>query len=222
MTLQITTIYSKYSFLSVNCYLIRNDAGLFLVDCGIARAQAALVNDLEAAGCRPGNLKLILLTHGDLDHSGNCAALRRRYSARIAMHQSDLVNVQTGDMFANKNTPPVARTIANGLFAITGLSAFERFTPDLYLDGGQDLSEFGLKAAAIHVPGHSQGSLAFLTSEGDLFCGDLLENTKKPVSNSLADDANRLSASVLSLKEYPVKTVYPGHGKPFAWEQLMV
>ena len=218
--MQITPLFSKYSFLSVNCYLIKNEAAYFLVDSGIAKTQDALVKDLEAAGCRAGNLKLILLTHGDLDHSGNCAALRRKYGGKIAMHRADLVNVQTGDMFANKSTNPIARTSVNGMFAVMGLNAFERFMPDLFLTDGQDLSEFGLKATAIHVPGHSKGSMAFLTKEGDLFCGDLLENTKKPVTNSLADDVNQLKASARRLSQYPIKTVYPGHGGPFAWEQL--
>lgn len=62
--------------------------------------------------------------------------------------------------------------------------------------------------------------MAFLTGEGDLFCGDLLENTKRPAINSLAENVNRLKASVLHLKQYPIKTVFPGHGSPFAWEQL--
>jgi hydroxyacylglutathione hydrolase len=220
MTLEITTIESHYSILTVNCYLIRTAAGYFLIDSGLLKARAGLVKALESAGCRPGNLKLILLTHGDLDHTGNAAWLRQKFGAKIALNRNDLENVETGDMFANKSTNPVAKTIARAMFALLGLSAFDRFTPDLFLEDGQDLASLGVEATAINVPGHSKGSTAFLTSAGDLFCGDLLENTRKPAINSLADDPVQLNASAQRLKSYPIKTVYPGHGGPFAMETL--
>jgi hydroxyacylglutathione hydrolase len=221
MAQEITTIVSHYSIVSANCYLVRNAAGCFLVDSGIAKTRAGLVKDLEAAGCRPGDLRLILLTHGDLDHTGNAAFLHLKYGAKIAMHRDDLVNVETGDMFANKNANPFAKSIARAMFFVMGLSVFDTFTPDVFLEDEQDLSVFGINATAIHLPGHSKGSMAYLTDVGDLFCGDQFENTKKPAPNSLADDAVLLSASAARLKSYPIKTVYPGHGYPFPWEQLL-
>ncbi|RLI67201.1 hypothetical protein DRO91_10540, partial [Candidatus Heimdallarchaeota archaeon] len=30
-----------------------------------------LERELEKAGCKPGDLKLVVLTHGDFDHTGN-------------------------------------------------------------------------------------------------------------------------------------------------------
>ena len=38
------------------------------------------------AGCKLGSLKLIVLTHGDFDHTGNAAYLRHKYAIKIAMH----------------------------------------------------------------------------------------------------------------------------------------
>ncbi|NUQ04870.1 MAG: MBL fold metallo-hydrolase [Anaerolineae bacterium] len=32
---------------------------------------------------------MILLTHGDFDHCGNAAHLRRKYQTRVAMHLDD-------------------------------------------------------------------------------------------------------------------------------------
>ncbi len=100
----------KYLSIAVNCYLIQTETGFFLVDTGLARKRLELESDLEAAGCRPGNLKLIILTHGDYDHSGNSAYLREKFGAKIAMHPADRVNVESGDMFANKEVNPLAKT----------------------------------------------------------------------------------------------------------------
>jgi hydroxyacylglutathione hydrolase len=102
-----------------------------------------------------------------------------------------------------------------------GLKKTDRFTPDLYVDDGYDLSEFGLDAKVIYIPGHSKGSIGILTSGGDLFCGDLLENTKKPAKNSLISDKKAFGASVEKLNGLKISMVYPGHGEPFPMEQFI-
>ena len=91
----------------------------------------------------------------------------------------------------------------------------------MYVDEGYDLSEYGLDAKVLHLPGHSKGSIGILTADGDLFCGDLFENRDKPVLSSIMDDLAAAKASVEKLKGLEVGTVYPGHGKPFSMEELV-
>ena len=74
---------------TVNCYVVDSGAGLVLIDTGSPNGRAVLVAELVRAGCRPGDLKLIVLTHGDFDHAGNAAYLREKYGAPIAMHRDD-------------------------------------------------------------------------------------------------------------------------------------
>jgi glyoxylase-like metal-dependent hydrolase (beta-lactamase superfamily II) len=216
----IKTIITKAASITVNCYLVQVGAGFFLIDTGMALKRDSLVNELELAGCQPGNLKLIILTHGDLDHSGNGAFLRQHFGAKIAMHSGDLANVERGDMFANKKINPIAKGIVKILFSVTRLAAFTTFTPDIFLEDGQSLDEYGWQATVMHLPGHSKGSIGILTPEGDLFCGDLLENTRKPAVNSLGDDLDQLKTSAEKLNDFQIKTVYPGHGQAFLLSQL--
>jgi glyoxylase-like metal-dependent hydrolase (beta-lactamase superfamily II) len=42
---------------------------------------------------------------------------------------------------------------------------------------GTNLSEYGLDAKVLSIPGHSRDSIGFLATGGDLFYGDLLDNT---------------------------------------------
>ncbi len=65
----------------------------------------ALEKELENAGCKPGNLQLIVLTHGDTDHAGNCAYLREKYGAQIAMHSDDSGMVERGYPSWNRKMP---------------------------------------------------------------------------------------------------------------------
>jgi glyoxylase-like metal-dependent hydrolase (beta-lactamase superfamily II) len=133
------------------------------------------------------------------------------------MHAEDLGMVEHGDMFGNrqKGNNMITRKLVPILF---GFGNSRRFTPDFYLDEDADLSEYGLEAEVLYLPGHSKGSIGILTAAGDLFCGDLLESTKQPVLNSLMDDPVAGNASVEKIKSLEVNTVYPGHGKSFAME----
>ncbi len=203
----------------VNCYLISTDSGYALIDTGGSNNRKELISQLESAGCQPGTLQLIILTHGDFDHTGNAAYLRGAYASRIAMHPGDLGMAEQGDMFYNRKQPNILiRTLVP---LITGFGKAQRFSPDVLVSDGDDLSSFGLDARIISIPGHSQGSIAILSAEADLFCGDLLENTKEPALGSLTDNLPAAAASLEKLAGLPVGMVYPGHGQPFSMSQYL-
>jgi len=126
--------------------------------------------------------------------------------------------VERGDMFWNREKSNILIKILAP--AISGFGKSERFTPDVYVNDGDDLSEYGFDAKVIHIPGHSKGSIGILTPAADLFCGDLLENTGKPGLSSIMDAPSTANASLEKLNSLSIKTVYPGHGGPFQMEVL--
>ncbi|NPD89318.1 MAG: MBL fold metallo-hydrolase [Asgard group archaeon] len=215
---------SKNAFLLIitskktNCFLLETSDGFVLIDTGYTSERLIIERSLENAGCTSENLNLILLTHGDFDHTGNCAYFRDNYGAKVAMHKEDSGMVEFGDFFYSR---PNTNVIVKALFKTVvflfrmNLKKKDRFKPDIYVEEGDDLSVYGLDAKVIHFPGHSKGSIGILTSEGALFCGDLLENTKEPAKFSLIDNKEEYNESIEKLKQYQIRTVYPGHGKPF-------
>ncbi len=215
MTSEIKTISAM-----ANCYLVSVAGGNFiLIDTGFSLFRGSVERALMAAGCRAGNLNLIILTHGDMDHAGNGAYLRRKFGAQIAMHLDDAGMVERGDMGWNRKSTPATRFLFN--LPLARLSKGNRFRPDLYLADGQDLSGHGWPGTKVfNLPGHSKGSLCLLTSDSELFCGDLLTNHGVPSLNSIIDDREAANASLKKLKGMPIGTVYPGHGKPFRFAQL--
>ena len=214
--LKTITLPLPYKLGTVNCYLIETDIGYILIDTGCSNKRTELEKELERAGCKPGNLKLIVLTHGDFDHTSNAAYLREKFGARIAMHHDDSGMSERGDMFWNRRKGNILLGMISRI--LFGFGKKERFKPDLYIEDGYNLSEYGFDANVLHIPGHSKGSIGILTADGDLFCGDLLENTDKPVLSSIIDDLAAANASVEKLKSLKINTVYPGHGKPFPME----
>lgn len=203
---------------TVNCYLLQAGDGYVLIDTGAPNARKTLKRELDSLGCRPGALNLIVLTHGDLDHIGNAAHLRSVFGSKIAMHADDARIAETGDMFVNRDKSSfILSALASRLF---GFGKSERFTPDVLIEDGFALSGYGLEARAITIPGHSKGSIGILTADGDLFCGDLFDNTERPALNSLMDDRDTAIRSAAKLSALRIRTVHPGHGKPFSIDQL--
>ncbi|UCD44134.1 MAG: MBL fold metallo-hydrolase [Candidatus Bathyarchaeota archaeon] len=218
MSVEIVTITQKY-LTEVNCYLIRTPTGYILIDTGFSKNRSNLDRELENAGCGPGDLRLIIITHGHIDHNGNTAYLRDRHDAKVAMHSGDSAMTESGDMFAGLKGLTIS--IARVLLPLLGMSRYDSFRPDIALKDGHDLSDYGFDARVVHVPGHSKGSVAILTAGGDLFCGDLLGNTGKPEKTTIVDDQAELDASVERLRALETRTVYPGHGRPFRMVQFV-
>ncbi len=199
----------------VNCYLAACPDGFILIDTGFIGKRALLIRELEDAGCRPGNLKLVLITHGDSDHADNAAFLRATYGARIAMHADDAGMVERGDMGWNRKAKPdkmslVMKVMAAVMGKLLRTGSFEKFTPDLLVEDGFSLSEYGLDATVLHLPGHSKGSIGVHTKDGDLYCGDLFYNMP---GFRFVDNQTDYDSSVKKLKGLAVHKIYPGHGK---------
>jgi hydroxyacylglutathione hydrolase len=215
---QITPISLKSAIASVNCYLIKTSSGFILIDTGFTKSRSALEAQLDSAGCKPGDLALIVATHGDFDHIGSCRYVRDKFKSKIAMHADDSGMAERGDMFWNRKKGNfILKAVANLLFPF---KKDDRFSPDIILNDGDSLVEYGLKAVVLSIPGHSKGSIGVLTENGDLFCGDLFQNVRKPALNSIMDDPETAKLSLKKLENSLVHTVYPGHGKSFLMKAL--
>ena len=203
---------------TVNCFLLQSETGTILIDTGAANRRDELVERLTVVGCEPGTLKLIVITHGDFDHTGNAAYLREMYGAPIAMHAGDAGMASQGDMFYNrKSSNRVVKWIAP---VWAGFSKADQFEPDIQLADGDRLDEYGIAAQVIEIPGHSSGSIGILMAAGELFCGDLFENRGQPGFSSIMDDLATAQLSAEKLDDYTITTVYPGHGEPFQWAEF--
>jgi hydroxyacylglutathione hydrolase len=222
----MTQTFQTIDLGGVNCYLVKTEAGFILIDTGFATKQASLEKELERAGCQPGNLPLVILTHGDSDHADNAAFLQKQFGARIGMHADEAGMVEQGNMSWNRKArpdkiSPVFRMMMGVMSFFVRERKFETFTPDIFLDENQSLDEYDFEARVYRLPGHSKGSLGILTAAGDLFCGDLLYNLWGKPKCLYIDDSAAFQASLKKLKQLNVKNIYPGHGKPFASELVL-
>ena len=199
----------------VNCYLVKSSAGFLLVDAGLSTQRRRLLQEFDKAGCKPADLKFVVMTHGDSDHAGNGAFLQKEFRVPIGMHPDDFGMVERGDM--NWNRKPKAdkmsilMKIVGAMVRLVSKQRFETFTPDVAVGDGYDLSQYGFDAKVVHIPGHSKGSVGVLMDNGDLFCGDFLYSTP---GMDFVDDARARAESLAKLRKLGIKRLLPGHGKP--------
>ncbi len=202
----------------VNVFLVRVDGGFILIDSGLPSHWDKLEGELRSAGCLPDKLRLVIVTHGDRDHTGNCAKLQKTYRAPVAMHRADLAMARDGARVKRRMRTMGARVIS--LLGRLRKKDFETFTPDVFLTDGQSLQEYGFDATVLHVPGHTKGSIAVLTTGGELFVGDTFVNNKRPGVASYIENDGELATSVDRLKGVKSTRVYPGHGRPFSMTDM--
>jgi len=223
----------------VNSYLAKCEDGFMLFDTGghividqqFMNRRELLLKEIETAGCTKNSLKVIVLTHGDNDHSCNAAYLREYFNTKIAMHNGDRKSVENPTMqewmesykYRALELQQMFLQYKDIIIKVTQktLDDFEKFSPDVLLEDGFDLSFYGFDARVIHVPGHTKGSIAILTKNGELIAGDTFANNDKPGSAPNANDFSQLDDSIDRLKNMKIKTVYPGHGNPFNFKEFI-
>jgi glyoxylase-like metal-dependent hydrolase (beta-lactamase superfamily II) len=134
--MQVHTLFTGIA----NTHILAAARGIVVVDAGMPHQANRILRKIHALGHSPQDVRLILITHGHIDHAGSALALKRAANAPIALHRGDARLVATPDL----KIPPGR----NGLIdAGTGvlkkfgwLIPLETFTPDVWLDDGQALN----------------------------------------------------------------------------------
>jgi glyoxylase-like metal-dependent hydrolase (beta-lactamase superfamily II) len=213
----------------VNAYLVKTNKSIFLIDTGFAMTRSKLEDALEMEGVKPGDIKLVIITHGDIDHIGNGAYLQKKYGLKIAVHEADAWLCTSGKSIQNRKriSSPLSKIKSSILRALIikplmKKYPLEAFEPDMILTEGQDFKNEGFDARVVHIPGHSKGSIGIFTAEGDFFSGDTINNRKKPTVADIVENETTLAESLEKIKTLNIRTIYPGHGKPFSRTELKI
>ncbi len=80
----------------IAAYLIKTSAGAILIDGTLAENAGMIERNIAAAGVRPRDVKLILVTHAHFDHAAGVAALKRAIGARVVAGARDVRALDTG------------------------------------------------------------------------------------------------------------------------------
>ena len=150
----------------VDCWFIKGSDGWVAIDTGLD--PAVLTANMSRFGIDPAVVKGVLLTHSDYDHADGLAALPG-VPVFIGSDEEQMVNGQAARAFIFHNNP---------------------LPPHQFLADRQKVSIAGLTFTAINVPGHTPGSVCWLTDDGQLFTGDAISIQEGRMADS-SDFFNR-------------------------------
>ena len=74
----------------VNAFLLTFAGGAVLVDTGLPGSETKIEKVLANVGLCLADLKLIVVTHGHIDHAGSAKRLQKLSGAPIVLHEGDL------------------------------------------------------------------------------------------------------------------------------------
>lgn len=193
---------------NVNCYIVADNDKAILIDTGRKKYCEKILER-----CKKFHVSLIVLTHGHMDHCQNAAYLAEALHIPIAINKNDMDLITD-----NRKQSLLAKTLLGKIVLSVSLSSFEMdslevFDPIIYLKNGDDLSEYGIAAKVVELPGHTKGSIG-VEIEDNLFVGDALMNMFYPTVSMLYVDEQEMLLSAKYISELGEKTIYFGHGKP--------
>ena len=212
----------------INWYLVADDTGVTVVDAGAPAYRPQLEAGLEQLGRSIGDVRAVILTHGDADHKGFAEKLRAERGTPVHVHSADAELTRTGKgriherkLFGYARYPAFWKAMAGFARGGRPLHVAEVKT---FEDG--DVLEVPGRPRAIHAPGHSPGCVAFLfEGHGALIVGDILFNYNVLTGRrgpqispaGFNQSSQQALASLDRLEGVSSNTMLFGHGDP--WTQ---
>jgi len=203
-----------------NAHIVEDSRGVMIVDAGMPHQARRIVNAIRALGHRPQDVRLIVITHGHIDHAGSAAALRKLTGAPIGLHRADARLVETPSLKIPPGRNATTEMIGALMRAFGWMMPLETFTPDVWLEEGQSLREFGFDARVAHTPGHTAGSVSVLCDDGSLFVGDAILNLVHVAFPLYWEDPVRARESALKIHALKPRICYTAHGRAFGAGEL--
>ena len=178
-------------------YLIVFAEHAALVDAGCGRSLDKVIHNIARCGIGSGQIDYLLITHCHFDHTGGAEALKDRFQCRIIAHELDAEYLEQGNDTV---------TAANWYGA-----HLKPFHVDRKLTASREMIDLGGRSIeAIHVPGHSPGSVVYLTeSEGKkvLFAQDV----HGPLDSSFRSNKKDYFTSLKRLLSLEADILCEGH-----------
>lgn len=206
--MQLTTFEAP--LLGATCAVLADAQGrAVVVDAGggVGDRVRALVRE---AGWTP---VAVLATHGHVDHTWDAGSLGADWDVPVHLHAADAYRL--ADPFGTLGPLGAQLATMAGLPApVTPPRVVEHDSPRWSTDVWE-LAD-GLSVVALHLPGHTEGSTAFLVEvagTATLFTGDVLFTGTVGRTDLPGGDQTLMTASLAHLAGLdPGLTIVPGHG----------
>lgn len=166
-----------------NCYIVTTEGKDFIIDPGVGASQWILDN--------VSNPVAILNTHGHFDHVWSNAELQEKLNVKLYTPKDDIFLLQSSEWMPD--LPPS--------------------TPDVAVEGDEEIDFDGVTVKFTHFPGHCPGCSTIEIGDA-MFSGDFIFNRSIGRTDFPYSSPQDMKKSLQKFKKISYdKTVYPGHGE---------
>lgn len=176
-----------------NAYALQAPEGWLLFDAPEGACDWLVKQEIQ--------LRLLLLTHGHIDHIQDVARIKRRFGCPIGIHPESAPMIADANFF---------RDFGFGF-------EIEPVEPDLLIEAAPSRQFLGMNFEIMEIPGHCPGSLCFFSCEDELLIGGDVLFAGGVGRWDLPGGDGELLFSGIRKKLYSLGenvVVLPGHGPP--------
>jgi glyoxylase-like metal-dependent hydrolase (beta-lactamase superfamily II) len=196
----------------VNAYLIEDESGVTLIDCGDVADAPRVLQALTTRGHRITDVKCVL-THLHYDHAGSAAQLQQYGMGAALMHPLDGMDAAHGVLMRRPFALSWPLSLWQHTIDTRPLTTGNAINVDASAYHDQFLSPH---LRVLHTPGHTAGHIALLWHRhgGVLIAGDAFLNfcgLRKSIGHEHND---RAAESRRALSRLTYAHLVVGHGNP--------
>lgn len=209
----------------VNCYLVVDKDGVTIIDAGLPGYWKLLQAELAAIGKNLGDVRALVLTHGDTDHIGFAGRLHAEAGVAARIHEADIDRARLKVRKPNSGWGKVKIGPLAGFLWYSSVHGGLRPKPATELQAVTDGDVLDVPGSPriIHTPGHTPGSVAVHVPAVDaLFLGDtmttrsVLTGVTGPTPAPFTLEPEQAVASLDRIEGVDATWLLPGHGP--AWD----
>ena len=131
-------------------YLVLFGDHAAVIDAGCGYSTKTILKNINSCGVKPEQIDYLFLTHCHFDHTGGADLMANLLQCKIVAHELDAIYLESGD----------SEVTAASWYG----KSMKPCPVDVKISGSEKEFRLGEKMIrAIHTPGHSPGSMVYLT-----------------------------------------------------------
>ena len=213
----------QYTLGMSNGFFVKN-RGIIAVDCGSELGREGFLKVCEENGIAPQDIRLLIASHGHVDHFVNMDEMRAATGAPLMCHKNAARALREAEY------PDVRPRNAAGRFIWDKKDPAEQpvpvlypMEPDVLVEGTVDLAPWGIDGRLVETFGHSDSCMSLILDSRQAIVGDLVVEDPRNGSATAAyfccnDDLDAADQQVFASLGFLLDNAdvfYSGHGGPF-------
>lgn len=207
---------------NVKAFLIEaTDGSLVLIDTGMPKSSAKIINYINSIGKSINDLKYILLTHAHIDHFGSASDLKKLSGAMLGINDKGVGFIDGTDgllLPVAKNSKDFKSKMMVYVLRFVSASKLIKpkfVKPDMILKEGVFPESMHVNAKILETPGHTSDSISvYLPDSKIVIVGDMLRGSADSLNSPhFFEDYIALLNSVKKVKDLNPDLICVSHGK---------